>query len=206
VLCTIKDQHIPHPRLGRDEVGVLGHVSRAVDLVLVVDGLLDADSGGGLRVRSELCGTVSQRIEAILTVLPATLCDSENRVSRTNACGMGPYTDTRTDGSMRWWGESGEMVGLYPRRRAALTLSLLVVQLRNLLASHLQGRLWQNHLSDHQVIRRLTGRVRPEDHSMHSVVGIFWSGASCSVQQSSRAVSIGRHLLLTVRDRGAIGR
>jgi hypothetical protein len=63
VLCTIKDQHIPHPRLGRDEVGVLGHVSRAVDLVLVVDGLLDADSGGGLRVRSELCGNVSQRIE-----------------------------------------------------------------------------------------------------------------------------------------------
>ena len=47
VLRPIKHKHLPAHRLGRDEVGVLGHVPRAVDFAFVVDALDDLDARGG---------------------------------------------------------------------------------------------------------------------------------------------------------------
>ena len=40
---AIKDEHLARHGLGRDQIRVLGHVSRAVDLARVVDPLHDVD-------------------------------------------------------------------------------------------------------------------------------------------------------------------
>jgi hypothetical protein len=44
VLCAIKDVDLTHHSLGRDQVGVLRHVARAVDFAGVVDRLNDLDT------------------------------------------------------------------------------------------------------------------------------------------------------------------
>lgn len=44
VLRAVEDEYRSVNRLGRDEVGVLRHIPRAVDLALVVDRLLHADA------------------------------------------------------------------------------------------------------------------------------------------------------------------
>ena len=48
MLCAIEDEYFPRDGLGRDQVWVLRHVARTVDLALVVDALnyLDARRGG----------------------------------------------------------------------------------------------------------------------------------------------------------------
>ena len=55
MLCAIEDEYFPRDGLGRDQVWVLRHVARTVDLALMVDALnyLDARRGGQ-RVAAEL--------------------------------------------------------------------------------------------------------------------------------------------------------
>jgi hypothetical protein len=47
VLRPVKDQHLPAHGFGRDQIRVLRHVSRAVDLAGVVDSLNDGDARRG---------------------------------------------------------------------------------------------------------------------------------------------------------------
>lgn len=50
MLRPVKHVNIPADCLGSDDVWVLGHVSSAVDLVLMVDSLNDSDPRRGRRV------------------------------------------------------------------------------------------------------------------------------------------------------------
>jgi hypothetical protein len=61
VFCPVKDVDGSRGRLGGDQVGVLRHVAGAVDLALVVDGLLDAHAGADVAVRSDLCQSFAQK-------------------------------------------------------------------------------------------------------------------------------------------------
>ena len=49
----VKHAHFAADRLGRNEVRLLGHVSRPVDFAIVADSLLDADLGGCFLIRAE---------------------------------------------------------------------------------------------------------------------------------------------------------
>lgn len=50
VLCPIKDKHCALGRFRGNQIGFLGHVTRAINLAIVVDCLLDADFGRCLLV------------------------------------------------------------------------------------------------------------------------------------------------------------
>lgn len=59
MLCAIKHKHLASDRLGRNKVGVLGHVPRAVDLPFMVDLLDDLNAWAGRdSVGPELSGFV----------------------------------------------------------------------------------------------------------------------------------------------------
>jgi hypothetical protein len=55
VLRPVKHKHLSARRLGREQVGVLGHVPSAVDLALVVDRLDRFEARWRARVGAELC-------------------------------------------------------------------------------------------------------------------------------------------------------
>lgn len=54
MFCTIKDKEFSGVGLGRDEVGILRHITRSVDFSFVSDRLDDFDSRFGCGVRSNL--------------------------------------------------------------------------------------------------------------------------------------------------------
>lgn len=59
MLCAVKDQHFSRNSFRCDEIWVLGHVPRTVDLSVVVDFLDDLYPGaGGQRVSSELAAFI----------------------------------------------------------------------------------------------------------------------------------------------------
>lgn len=57
MFCAIKDEDFAHDRLGRDEIWILGHVTRSVDFARVVDGLNDLHSRFGRRMSTNLCSS-----------------------------------------------------------------------------------------------------------------------------------------------------
>ena len=55
VFCSVKDKDGAHDGLGRDQVGVLGHVAGSVDFAFVVDGLDDFDSWCDVCMGADFC-------------------------------------------------------------------------------------------------------------------------------------------------------
>ena len=63
MLCAVEHEHVSRDGLGRDQVRVLRHVARAVDLARMVDALHDADARlcRGERVAAELAALLVVR-------------------------------------------------------------------------------------------------------------------------------------------------
>mmetsp|Transcript_51567 Transcript_51567/g.133957 ORF Transcript_51567/g.133957 Transcript_51567/m.133957 type:complete len:209 (-) Transcript_51567:13-639(-) len=88
VLRPIKNVDLRRHRLGRDEVRVLRHVARAVDLTVVIDLLGDLDFG--------VCTTKSARLAPFIVVfasihlgiLIGQLCLSDHEVILLSVCGV----------------------------------------------------------------------------------------------------------------------